>query len=235
MTAVTDAEFASLVLAAPLPVLVDVWAAWCAPCVTLKPVMERLSAEYADRLRVMTVDADAQLEIVTRHDVRALPTILLFDHGALVARQSGAQSLESYRRLIDAHLARRSAGAPSAPLPFAAPRMAPAADAPATREARALVSADEPLVIFKHSATCIVSQTVKRQFDDFVRANPQVATRLVIVQQERALSNALEDVLQVTHESPQALVVHRGHVLWHGAHRRITAERLEQAVALAAP
>ncbi len=85
-------------------------------------------------------------------------------------------------------------------------------------------------MVFKHSATCIISLTVIREFEAFREAYPTVPTRLVIVQQERALSNAFEDVLHVLHESPQALVVQQGRVLWHASHRRITAERLAQAV-----
>lgn len=230
----TDAEFSARVLQSPVPVLVDVWASWCQPCLTLKPVMQRLAESYSGRMTVLTLDADHNLETVTAFDVRALPTVLLFDRGALVARQSGAQSLATYVGVLDAHLAAREAGASSAPLPAAAPEPAREADAsPAMQEARALAAAGTPTVLFKHSATCSISIDVKRQYDAFVRAHPEVPTRLVVVQHERSLSNAIADVLRVRHESPQALVVKDGHVVWHGSHHRITQERLAAAVAMA--
>ena len=65
---------------------------------------------------------------------------------------------------------------------------------PAIREARELLANGEALLVFKHSNSCPVSFTAKRQYDQFLAANPDVPTRLVVVQQERALSNALETV-----------------------------------------
>lgn len=231
----TDADFAARVLQSPLPVLVDIWAAWCQPCVTLKPVMQRLAENYSGRATVLTLDADTNLETVTAYDVRALPTVLLFDRGALVSRQTGAQSLATYSALLDAQLAARRAGV--APQPIATTTPVPASlanDSPAMREAQALAAAGEPTVLFKHSATCSISIGVKREYDAFVQQYPHVSTRLVVVQQERPLSNAIADLLRVRHESPQAIVVKDGQVVWHASHHRITAERMGAAVAMAA-
>lgn len=228
---VTDASFSTEVLQSSLPVLVDVWAAWCAPCVTLKPVLARLAESYHGRARVLTLDADQNLETVTRFDVRALPTVLVFHKGALVARQSGAQAYGTYAAQLDAVLRGELDSAIGAPGAARAAATAPAAaSAGHDPELDALVSAEQPLVIFKHSATCGVSQSVKRRYDAFVQAHPQVATRLVVVQHERALSDALEDRLRVRHESPQAIVVQRGQVLWHASHGGITADGLARAV-----
>jgi len=232
---VTDASFSTEVLQSPLPVLVDVWAAWCAPCVTLKPVLARLAESYHGRARVLTLDADHNLETVTRFDVRALPTVLVFHQGALVARQSGAQAYGTYAAQLDAVLRGELDAAPAATR-VSAPATATAAAASGSGhdpEVEALVSTAEPLVIFKHSVTCGVSNSVKRRFDAFVEAHPDVPTRLVVVQQERALSDALEDRLRVRHESPQAIVVQRGQVLWHASHGGITADGLARAVSQA--
>lgn len=234
VAAVTDAEFAARVLQSPVPVLVDVWAAWCQPCVTLKPVMQRLAESYSGRVTVLTLDADVNLETVTAFDVRALPTVLLFDRGTLVARETGAQSLATYTALLDRQLAARGTGEAPQAISATAPVPAPAApDSPALREARALAAATEPTVLFKHSATCSISIGVKREYDAFVRQYPHVPTRLVVVQQERPLSNAIAELLRVQHESPQAIVVKEGQVVWHASHHRITAERVAAAVATA--
>ena len=239
LTAIQDATFAREVLEAAGPVLVDVWAPWCAPCVALKPVLERVAEQLSGRARLLTLNADENLETVTQYGVRALPTVLLFDRGALVDRLTGAHPMDRYLALVAPVLAARAAGtpvpAPAAPATPSALRSAAGALSPAHEEARALVDATEPLVVFKHSASCIISLTVIREFEAFRSAHPQVPTRLVIVQQERALSNALEDVLQVQHESPQALVVQQGRVLWHASHRRITAARLAEAVGRSMP
>lgn len=227
-TAVTDADFAEQVAAGV--VLVDVWAAWCAPCLTLAPVMERLAGAYRDRVRVLALDADSNVETVVRYDVRALPTVLVFREGALVARQSGAQSFGTYAALLDRVLDPGFASAP-APVAEATQHRTPtsARDA-AWTEAQALVASDRSVVLFKHSATCSISIAVKREYDAFTAEHPDVPTRVITVQNERPLSNALEELLRVRHESPQAIVVRRGEVLWHASHRRVTAAALTGAL-----
>jgi thioredoxin 1 len=232
VTAVTDDTFVADVLGASEPVLVDVWAAWCAPCKALDPVLERLATAYAGRVHIRKLDADANLETVTRFDVRALPTLLLFDRGTLVERIAGAQAQSTLSARLDQQLARRASGLLPQPVIATAAR---AVDATAEAEAQALLDAPEPLVVFKHSPTCAISVSVKREYDAFVAANPSVPTRLVIVQRDRPLSNALEAVARVQHESPQAMVVKDGRVLWHASHRRITATALADALRMAAP
>jgi thioredoxin 1 len=226
----TDASFDAEVLRASEPVLIDVWAAWCAPCKALDPVMQRLAEQFDGQARIAKLDADANLETVTRFDVRALPTLLLFDRGTLVERFSGAQALGTLATRLQAQLALRATGELPTAARVAAPRPVSSG---ALGEAEQLVNAADPMVVFKHSVTCSISIHVKQQYDAFVAANPDVATRVVVVQTERPLSNALEQVTHVRHESPQALVVRGGKVLWHASHRRITAAALEQAVQMA--
>ncbi|HEY0929633.1 MAG TPA: bacillithiol system redox-active protein YtxJ [Gemmatimonas sp.] len=235
LPAVTDADFAERVLAAPGLVLVDVWAAWCTPCLTLSPVLERLADAYRGKAQVVTLDADANVETVVKYDVRSLPSVLAFRNGALVSRQSGAQSYGTYTATVDrllgeAALPGGTTTAPTVPVWQEAWQVPVDEHDPALAEARALTAAAEPTVLFKHSVTCSISVSVKREYDAFVAANPDVPTRMVIVQTERPLSNALAKVLQVQHESPQAIVVHNGEVLWHGSHRRVTAANLTSAV-----
>lgn len=234
----TDGTFATDVLAYPGLVVVDVWAEWCTPCRALVPIFDTLADRYDGRVRVAKLDADANLETVTRFDVRALPTVLIFQGGVLVERLSGARSLGSYVDAIDAHLARggEAAVAVSSVERTMAPPLATArVESDALREARALIAHEEAMLVFKHSNSCPVSFTAKRQYDQFVAAHPDVPTRLVIVQQERDLSNALETVSRLRHESPQALIVREGRVLWDASHGAITKPRLEQAFVAVRP
>ena len=229
----TDGAFATDVLTHPGLVVVDVWAEWCTPCRALVPIFHTLAERYDGRVRVAKLDADANLETVTRYDVRALPTVLIFQGGVLVERLSGARSLGSYIDAIDAHLARCGeavVAVSSVERTMAPPVTATApAESDAIREARALLSHHEAMLVFKHSNACPVSFTAKRHFDQFTVANPDVPTRLVVIQQERELSNALETVSRLRHESPQALIVRDGRVLWDASHGGITKSRLEQA------
>jgi thioredoxin 1 len=160
--------------------------------------------------------------------------VLLFDQGVLVGRQVGAQPQSTYMAMLDARLTARAAGLAPAAIAATAPVPAPVSpESPALREARELAAADEPTLLFKHSATCSISIGVKREYDAFVRAHPDVPARLLVVQNERPLSNALAEVLRVQHESPQALLVRQGQVLWHASHHRITASRIADAISAA--
>jgi thioredoxin 1 len=233
----TDGAFASDVLAQPGLLVLDVWAEWCTPCRALVPIFETLAERYDGRVRVAKLDADANVETVTRFDVRALPTVLIFQDGVLVERLSGARAMGAYVDAIEAQLSRGSMAAvplvPASPERVVAPSTS--GDSDAIREARELLAHPEAMLVFKHSNSCPVSFTAKRQYDHFVAANPEVPTRLVIVQQERELSNALETVSRLRHESPQALIVRAGRVLWDASHGGITAPRLEQAFVTVQP
>jgi len=83
-------EFDELVRDAPRPVLVDFWAAWCGPCRTVAPELEKLARERADRVIVAKVDTEALPAIAQRFAIRSIPTLILFKAGAEVRRTSGA-------------------------------------------------------------------------------------------------------------------------------------------------
>ena len=237
VSSLTDVAFADDVLAHPGLVVVDVWVEWCTPCRALIPIFQTLAERYDGRVRVTKLDADANPEIVTRYDVRALPTVLIFQGGVLVERLSGARTLGTYIDAIDVHLAGANGGAIGGVVPVASvERAMPAvasgpAEGHALREARELFASGDAMLVLKHSNSCPVSFTAKRQYDQFVAANPDVPTRLVIVQQERELSNALETVSQLRHASPQALILQEGRVLWSASHGAITKQELEHAFA----
>ncbi len=84
-----DEEIAS----SNVPVLVELGAEWCPPCRAMEPVLEALAKEYGDRLRIVTVDADEEPELVLRFGVRGLPTFLVFRDGQLAERLVGARSM----------------------------------------------------------------------------------------------------------------------------------------------
>ncbi len=87
---VTDATFEQEVLRSPLPVLVDFWAEWCAPCRVLAPVVKDIAASYDGRLRVAKLDVDSSPASPARFEVRAMPTLLFFKNGRVVDSIVGA-------------------------------------------------------------------------------------------------------------------------------------------------
>ncbi|MBU6367872.1 MAG: bacillithiol system redox-active protein YtxJ [Gemmatimonadetes bacterium] len=92
-----------------------------------------------------------------------------------------------------------------------------------------MLAADAPVLVFKHSRTCPVSHAAHAELEAFRRSHAAVPVRVVVVQDERPLSAALAAGTGVRHESPQALLLHRGAVRWHASHGAITAARLAAA------
>jgi len=99
---VTDAAFAAEVLGADQPVLVDFWTDWCPPCQRLAPVIADLAAEYAGRVEVRSMDADAEPNTARSLHILAFPTLALFRGGELVRTVVGAQPKHQLRKLLDA-------------------------------------------------------------------------------------------------------------------------------------
>ena len=100
---VTDADFAQVVEGASELVLVDFGAAWCGPCRMMEPTVEALASEYAGRVKVVTVDADENIQAVTKYNVRSLPTFLFFKDGKPVDQVIGAVPRPVLERKIQEH------------------------------------------------------------------------------------------------------------------------------------
>jgi thioredoxin 2 len=83
--------FDALISASPIPVLVDFWAPWCAPCRVVAPELERVAAANAGRLYVAKVNTDAVPELGERFRIRSIPTMAVFEGGREVSRTSGAR------------------------------------------------------------------------------------------------------------------------------------------------
>src|SRR5512138_262449 len=101
---VTDASFGDEVLKSPLPVLVDYWAEWCAPCRMIGPMVEQLARDYAGELKVAKVDTDENAEVASRYRVRSIPTLMLFRDGVPVATKVGALGRAELQAFVDQHV-----------------------------------------------------------------------------------------------------------------------------------
>jgi thioredoxin 2 len=101
---VTDANFAAEVEKSPLPVLLDLWAAWCGPCRMIAPVIEQLAAELAGKCIVGKLDVDQNQRIAARFSVQSIPTLLILKNGLEVERLVGLQSKEAILRRLQNHL-----------------------------------------------------------------------------------------------------------------------------------
>lgn len=87
---ITDANFQTEVISSPVPVLVDFWASWCAPCKAIAPHLDALAQEYTGKIRVGKCDIDSNPTFPSQFEIRSIPTLLLFKGGQVVGQLVGA-------------------------------------------------------------------------------------------------------------------------------------------------
>ena len=87
---ITEKNFEAEVISSNIPVLIDFWAVWCAPCKLIAPIVEELSVEYAGKLKVGKCDVDSNQSIAIRYGIRSIPTLLIFKNGEVVQQIIGA-------------------------------------------------------------------------------------------------------------------------------------------------
>lgn len=101
-----DADFDEAVDTRAL-VVVDLWAPWCGPCRMIAPVLEKLSADLAGRVKVVKVNVDDSPRTAMRYKAQSIPMLLVMDGGQVVDTMIGAQPGPIIRSRVDGALARR--------------------------------------------------------------------------------------------------------------------------------
>lgn len=111
---INEDEFTKHVLeaSATTPVLVDFWAEWCPPCRSLTPVLEKVVRAESGRVLLAKVDADENMKLAGRYQLRGFPTVILFVNGAEVGRFSSFRPEAFVRDFLESHLS--AAGASGA-------------------------------------------------------------------------------------------------------------------------
>ena len=101
---VTDANFSQVVENSPVPVLLDLWAAWCGPCRMIAPTIEMLARELAGKVLVGKLDVDANQRTAAKFGVQGIPTLLILKDGREVDRLVGVQSREAILARLNRHI-----------------------------------------------------------------------------------------------------------------------------------
>ena len=103
--AITDGSFATDVLEASGPVLVDFWAEWCGPCKMIGPSLEEISDELGEKVTIAKLNIDDNPDAPSKYGVRGIPTMILFKNGAPAATKVGAAPKSQLKGWLEGELA----------------------------------------------------------------------------------------------------------------------------------
>ena len=101
---INDTNFDSEVVKSSTPVLVDFWAAWCAPCRALAPTIDSIAEEYRGRVKVRKLDVDSNGSTAARFNIRGIPTLLVIKDGQVKEQIVGAVDKSVITKALDKHL-----------------------------------------------------------------------------------------------------------------------------------
>jgi len=104
VTDIGDQNFDEEVLNAKVPVLVDFWAAWCAPCRMLAPVVYAIAEKYDGKAKVVKLNVDENALTPGKYNIRGIPTLLLFKDGVIKEQIVGNTTKDTISKMIDNHL-----------------------------------------------------------------------------------------------------------------------------------
>src|SRR6266516_2670016 len=101
---ITDSNFESVVVKSTTPVLVDFWAAWCAPCRALAPIIDSIAGEYKGCVKVGKLDVNSNCSTAARFNIRGIPTLLVIKDGQVKEQIVGAVDKSVITKALDKHL-----------------------------------------------------------------------------------------------------------------------------------
>jgi len=101
---VGDQNFDTEVLNSPVPVLVDFWAAWCAPCRMIAPVVEAIADKYEGKAKVVKLNVDDNTGTSAKYNIKGIPTLLLFKDGVIKEQIVGNTTKDTISKMIENHL-----------------------------------------------------------------------------------------------------------------------------------
>ncbi len=97
-------SFNDLIKSSDVPILVDFYADWCAPCKVLSPTVREVASSFHGKLKVIKVDVDRNQRAALKYGIRGVPTLILFHKGKILWRQAGVLSKNQLQAILERYL-----------------------------------------------------------------------------------------------------------------------------------
>jgi thioredoxin 1 len=101
---ITEENFNSEVLESPVPVLIDFFAVWCAPCEIVAPILEKLAPRFQGKAKIGRLNVDEQGSIAAKYRITSIPTMMIFANGEVKDQMIGAASEDAIAQMIEKNL-----------------------------------------------------------------------------------------------------------------------------------
>ena len=98
---ITKENFESEVINSTTPVLIDLWASWCGPCMMLAPVIEEISDEYDGKIKVGKINVDDEPELAAAFGVSSIPYVVVLNNGKVIASSVGYKDKDDIVSLFE--------------------------------------------------------------------------------------------------------------------------------------
>ncbi len=99
-----DNDFEKDVNQSDLPVLIDFWADWCGPCKMIGPILEELSQELSDKIKIVKIDVDTNSQTAVKYSIRSIPTLMIIKGGIVKGQHIGAASKSQIQEFINQNI-----------------------------------------------------------------------------------------------------------------------------------